>query len=57
MYVIFLNCRSSNLTRKNIHNNVGSLIRYKPLAMKPLTVNQDVPQEREHHVKWHPAIT
>ena len=26
-------------------------------AMKPLTANQDVPQEREHHVKWHPAIT
>ena len=32
MYVIFLNCRSSNLTRKNICNNVGSLIRYKILS-------------------------
>ena len=32
MYVIFSNCRSSNLTRKNLHNNVRSLIRYKPLS-------------------------
>ena len=32
MYVIFSNCHSSNLTRKNLRNNVGSLIRYKPLS-------------------------
>ena len=32
MYVIFSNFHSSNLTRKNIHNNVGSLIPYKPLS-------------------------
>ena len=30
MYVMFSNCRSSNLTHKNIRNNVGSLIGYKP---------------------------
>ena len=32
MYVILSNCRSNNLTHKNIHNNVGSLILYKPLS-------------------------
>ena len=32
MYVMFSNFCSNNLTRKNIHNNVGSLIRYKPLS-------------------------
>ena len=32
MYVIFSNCRSNNLTRKNILNNVGSLTWYKPLS-------------------------
>ena len=26
------NCCSNNLTRKNLRNNVGSLIRYKPLS-------------------------
>ena len=31
MYVMLSNFRSKNLTRKNIRNNVGSLIRYKPL--------------------------
>ena len=31
MYVIFSNCCSSNLTRKNLHNNIGSLILYEPL--------------------------
>ena len=25
--------------------------------MKQLTTNQDVPREREHHVKWNHAIT
>ena len=29
---MFSNCHSSNLTRNNIHNNVRSLIRYKPLS-------------------------
>ena len=32
MYVILSNCHSSNLTRKNLRNNVGSLIRYKLLS-------------------------
>ena len=32
MYVMLSNFRSNNLTRKNIRNNVGSLIRYKPLS-------------------------
>ena len=32
MYVMFSNFHSSNITRKNLHNNVGSLIRYKPLS-------------------------
>ena len=32
MYVIFSNCRSSNLTRKNIHNNIRSLIQYDLLS-------------------------
>ena len=32
MYVIFSNCRSSNLTRKNISSDVRSLIQYKPLS-------------------------
>ena len=32
MYVIFSNFHSSNLTRKNLRNNVGSLIRYEPLS-------------------------
>ena len=32
MYVILSNCHSRNLTRKNLHNNVGSLIRYKTLS-------------------------
>ena len=32
MYVMLSNCRSNNLTRKNILNNVGSLTWYKPLS-------------------------
>ena len=32
MYVMFSNCRSSNLTHKNLLNNVGSLTWYKPLS-------------------------
>ena len=32
MYVILSNCRSNNLTRNNILNNVGSLTWYKPLS-------------------------
>ena len=32
MYVIFSNFHSSNLTRNNIRNNIGSLIRYEPLS-------------------------
>ena len=32
MYVILSNCRSNNLTRKNLLNNVGSLTWYKPLS-------------------------
>ena len=32
MYIIISNFRSSNLTRKNLHNNVGSLLRYNPLS-------------------------
>ena len=32
MYVMFSNFCSNNLTRKNIHNNVGSLTWYKPLS-------------------------
>ena len=32
MYVMLSNFRSSNLTRKNIRNNVGSLTQYKPLS-------------------------
>ena len=32
MYVIFSNCHSRNITHKNIHNNIGSLIRYEPLS-------------------------
>ena len=32
MYVILSNYRSGNLIRKNIRNNVVSLIRYKPLS-------------------------
>ena len=32
MYVMFSNCRSSNLTRKNLRNNIKSLIGYKPLS-------------------------
>ena len=32
MYVIFSNCHSNNLTRKNLLNNVGSLTWYKPLS-------------------------
>ena len=32
MYVILSNCRSNNLTRKNILNTVGSLTWYKPLS-------------------------
>ena len=32
MYVMFSNFCSSNITRKNLHNNVGSLIQYKPLS-------------------------
>ena len=54
MYVIFLNFRSNNIARKNLLNNVGSLTWYKPLTVTLLTSNQDVPQEIEHHVKWHP---
>ena len=29
---MFSNCRSSNLTRKNLLNNVGSLTWYKPFS-------------------------
>ena len=29
---MFSNCRSCNLTRKDLHNNVRFLIRYKPLS-------------------------
>ena len=32
MYVILSNCRSNNLTRKILLNNVGSLTWYKPLS-------------------------
>ena len=32
MYVMFLNCRYNNITCKNIHNNVESITRYKPLS-------------------------
>ena len=32
MYVILSNCRSNNLTRNNLLNNVGSLTWYKPLS-------------------------
>ena len=32
MYVIFSNCRSNNLTCKNLLNNVRSLTCYKPLS-------------------------
>ena len=32
MYVMLSNCRSNNLTRKNLRNNVESLTWYKPLS-------------------------
>ena len=32
MYVRLSNFHSNNLTHKNLHNNVGSLTRYKPLS-------------------------
>ena len=32
MYVMFSNCRSNNITCKNLRNNVRSLMRYKPLS-------------------------
>ena len=32
IYVILSNCRSNNLTRKNLLNNIGCLTRYKPLS-------------------------
>ena len=30
MYVMHSNCCSNNITHKNLHNKVGSLIRYNP---------------------------
>ena len=32
MYFMLSNCHSSNLTHKNLRNNVGSIIQYKPLS-------------------------
>ena len=32
MYVILSNFHSSNITRKNLRNNVGSLTQYNPLS-------------------------
>ena len=32
IYVILSNCRSNNLTHKNLLNNVGSLTWYKPFS-------------------------
>ena len=49
MYVIFSNCHSRNLTRKNLRNNVGSLIRYKPLSCE--TTNY---KSRHNSREWTP---
>ena len=55
MYVILSNFHSSNLIRKNLHNNVGSLIRYKPLSGKTTncesrhTSRERTPCEMESH--------
>ena len=49
------NCCSSNLTRKNLLNNVGSLTWYKPFSCDTTNSESDIPQEREHDAKWHPV--
>ena len=50
MYVIFSNCHSSNLTRKNLRNNVRSLIRYNPLSCE--TTNYE---SRRTSREWTPC--
>ena len=49
------NCCSNNLTRKNLHNNVRSLIQYKPLRCETTncesicTSRERTPFEMESH--------
>ena len=50
MYVILSNCHSTNLTRKNLHNNVRALIRYKPLSCE--TTNYE---SRHTSREWTPC--
>ena len=55
-HVCMLCCQIVILTISHIKIFVIMLDPYHDiihLAMKLLTANQDVPQEREHHVKWH----
>ena len=55
MYHILSNCRSNNLTCKNLLNNVGSLTWYKPLSCDTTnsesrrTSRERTPFEMESH--------
>ena len=55
MYVMLSNCRSSNLTHKNLHNNAGSLTWYKPVSCETIncesrrTSREKTPCEMESH--------
>ena len=57
MYVILLNFRSSNLTRKNLRNNVGSLTWYKPLSCETTNCKQIHTSRERTPCKMHLVIT